>query len=295
MSHLVQYEALVASVETGSLAKAARLMNCSPSAISKQLTALETHLGVVLLERGNRSLQLTEAGQSFYLRCKVILGSIRKAEEEVRSHGDDVAGKIALTASATLTRSPLTSLLKSFSELYPKVRFDLRMTDEIDDLLNGRIDFALRLGKLADNRLRAVPLLEVRPVFCAAPSYLESFGKPRDLAQLREHRVGLLSTLNLAPATQKVTSGEIKELAPADHYDSTNDFNTLYEMTSKGLCIAGLLDINVAADLKNGTLVQLFPGKSFPAKRLYLVYARHSLPKKLRFFKDHLKSGFAAW
>ncbi len=294
MSKLNEYESLIATVETGSLGRAAKQLNCSPSTISKQLSALETSLGVTLLERSNRTVEVTEAGRQFYTRCKEILAQIRDAESEVVTRRDRHEGKIALTITTPLARSPLMSLLAEFGGLHPNIRFDLQMTDELEDLVGGRLDFALRLGNLADNRLHAVPLLDVRPVFCASPDYLQLNGEPQQLSDLREHRIGLLSTVNLANALQNLSNGKAKLPKSLDIYDTTNDNNTLYAMVREGLCVGALLDINVQHELQSGELVQLFPGKRFPGKRLYLVYAKQGvLPAKLKLFKDFIKAKFS--
>lgn len=294
MSKLNEYEAFVATVESGSLGKAARHLNCSPSTISKQLTGLESSLGVTLLDRTNRSVVVTGAGQQFYIRCKNILQQIRDAEEEALAHRNSEEGKIAITVTTPLTRSRLMPLLAEFGRAHPDIRFDLKMTDEVEDLVSSRIDFALRLGNLPDNRLRAIPLINVSPVFCAAPKYLKKNGEPNTLAELRKHRVGLLSTLNINAALDKLSEGEAKLLHSLDCYDTTNDNNTLYAMVKEGLCIGAFLDINVEQDFDDGSLVKLFPKKHFPGKRLYLVYAKQGiLPTKLKLFKDFIQKSFS--
>lgn len=291
MSKVNQYEALVATVESGTLAKAAQTLNCSPSAISKQLTALENELGVTLLERSSRKVEVTDTGHQFYKRCKEILANIRQAEEEALTHRDEEAGKIVLSLTTVLTRSPLMAAIAEFSVRYPNIRFDLNMNDSFEDLVTERIDFAFRLGKLADNRLRAIPLFDTKPIFCASPAYIERHGKPAKLVDLQSHQVGILSTLNLGSLLGKMSEGKISSPLPLDDYHMSNDINTLYTMIKNGICVGGLLDINVAEDLASGELIQLFPQKQFPGKKLYLVYAKQGvLPKKLRLFKEFIKN-----
>jgi DNA-binding transcriptional LysR family regulator len=290
MSKLMQYAAFVATVEHGTLAKAARQLNLSPSAISKQLTGLEQTLRVTLLDRSNRTLQPTDAGRAFHQRCKAILAEIRTAEAEALASRDALAGRIRLTLPVHLSRSSVPMLIAEFATLHPRLRFDLHMTDEVEDLIETGRDFAFRVGKLKDTRLRAVRLFEARPVFCAAPAYLERCGRPQRLADLQEHPRMLLSTLNLSAATQRLFGGKQRVPLDTEQHHSTNDVNTLYQMVSSGLCIGALLDHMVSADIAAGRLVNLFPELELPGKPLYLQYARRGeLPQRLQLFKDFIK------
>ncbi len=244
-----------------------------------------------MLERSSRKVEVTDTGHQFYKRCKEILADIRQAEEEALTHRDEEAGKIVLSLTTVLTRSPLMAAIAEFSVRYPNIRFDLNMNDSFEDLVTERIDFAFRLGKLADNRLRAIPLFDTKPIFCASPAYIERHGKPAKLVDLQSHQVGILSTLNLGSLLGKMSEGKISSPLPLDDYHMSNDINTLYTMIKNGICVGGLLDINVAEDLASGELIQLFPQKQFPGKKLYLVYAKQGvLPKKLRLFKEFIKN-----
>lgn len=287
MSSIAQYEALVATVETGSLAKAAQALNLTPSAVSKQLTALEQELGVVLLERRSRTLTLTESGEVFYRRCLEILAKIDSAEREAQATRDELSGDIRITMSPSLIHSPLPALLQSFSELYPEVRFQLRVNDAIEDLVTGRIDFALRIGKLADNRLVAIPLVELKPVFCASPSYIRRQGQPRTFEDLHQHHVMLPSMLNLSVLNRSLF-GRGKAL---ENVHTADDINMVLACTLSGLNISVLLEAMVSREVESGNLVRLFPDESISGKKLYLVHAKQGvLPKRLRLFKQFIKA-----
>ena len=291
MSTYIQHQAFVTVVELQSLAKAARHLSLSPSAISKQLSALESDLGVTLLERTNRTVQVTAAGRAFYERCKSILAAVDAARREIVEAHSGLAGKIRLTAPAVLTHSSLFPALTEFTREHPEIRLDLHMSDEVEDLIAGRFDFALRLGTLRDNRLRAVGLLETHPVFCASPAYIEHHGRPERLADLQRHSMVLLSTLNLAHAMNRMFNRKGRRAPNLEHFHSTNDINTVHRMVLDGLAIGTLLDCSVHRDLAAGRLIHLFAERQFPGKRLYLVYAkRGTLPKRLALFKDFIKA-----
>jgi LysR family transcriptional regulator, regulator for bpeEF and oprC len=295
MPTFIQYAAFVATVEQRSLAKAAKQLNLSPSAVSKQLSALENELGVTFLERTSRTVQITEAGRTFYARCKAILIAIRDAEEEAAATRDGMNGIIRLTVGTPFTRSALMSTLAEFSRANPDIRLHVNVTDEVEDLVKGRLDFAFRLGHLADNRLRAIPLFDVHPVFCAAPSYIKRFGKPERLADLRQHGVVLLSTLNLSAAMNRMFGQSDKGALNQKQHHFTNDVNAMYGMIAEGLCVGAMLDCSVRTEFESGKLIHLFPEKMFPGKRLSLVYAKQgSLPMKLSAFKDFVKQRMAS-
>ena len=287
LATITQFEIFTATVDCGSLVKAARQLNLTPSAVSKQLSALENELGVMLLERRPWSLQITEPGHLFYQRCRQILAQVHDAKREVQDKRDDVSGQITLTVATPLVKSQLPQLLTQFNRLYPDIHFNLHVNDETEDLVTGRMDFAFRIGKkLADNRLHAIPLADTRPTFCASPEYIQNFGMPTSLSDLRRHQIALISSINLSPILNRIY-GDTKQIRRCH---ITNDVNMIFSMMQSGLCISAALDIMIKTELEIGKLVNVFPDKLFPTKKLYLIYAKQGkLPKKIKLFKDYIK------
>ncbi|MCJ8299364.1 MAG: LysR family transcriptional regulator [Pseudomonadales bacterium] len=174
MSKLTQYQIFVTVVESGSIVQAALKLNYSAPAVSKQLTKLEQSLHVQLFHRSHKKLDITEAGKRFYPKCKNILSSISQAEDALLAEHDAVSGTIAITLSKALCRSIIFDLLASFTVKYPQVQFDIRFSDQLEDLHDENLDFAFRLGKIRDHsHMIAIPLIETQLLACATPKYIE--------------------------------------------------------------------------------------------------------------------------
>jgi DNA-binding transcriptional LysR family regulator len=177
----------VRTVEQGSLSAAARALGRTPSAISKSLARLEEHLGVRLLERSTRHMRPTDAGMALYEQCRPLFDGLAEAEETVRSLQTTVAGQIRLTATPSFGRTRLAPALAAFAALHPHVTFELLVTGQRVDLVEERIDLAIREGHLVDSSLIATKLGAYRVLLCASPAYLERRGGRISAARLGEH------------------------------------------------------------------------------------------------------------
>ncbi|MBL4630708.1 MAG: LysR family transcriptional regulator, partial [Paraglaciecola sp.] len=144
MSKLNDYQTFIAIVECSSLTLAANQLHRSVSAVSKQLTKLESHLGVKLIERSTQSLAITELGQGFYYQCKNILASIEHAEQRVKDELITPTGKLILSFPEVLLRTGFMDLLQEFNQKYPLINMDFRVSNQIDDIVDQQIDFAFR-------------------------------------------------------------------------------------------------------------------------------------------------------
>src|ERR1700731_2143504 len=173
-------------VESSSFAAAARHFDMSPAMVSKHIRTLEERLGVRLLNRTTRRVSATEVGQNYYERCLRILNELEDAE---RAAGDLEAaprGLLRVTTSGSFGAHQLAPAIADYLIAYPDVSIDLSLHDKYIDLLEERIDLAIRLGQLADSSLIARKLYPVEMVLCASPGYLAANGSPhtpRDLVK----------------------------------------------------------------------------------------------------------------
>jgi len=291
MSKLTYYRVFVTVVETGSITQAALKLNYSAPAVSKQLTKLEHSVQVQLFHRSHKKLEITEAGKRFYPRCKSILASISKAEDELLTEDDAINGTISITLSKALARSKIFDVLSSFSAKYPLVQFDIRFSDNFEDLHNENLDFAFRLGKLQDSsNMISIPLIETQLVACATPRYLEQHGTPKRFADLGSAKLILMSPLNSSEALKSFFNKE--KIRP----DSTtahrcNDIEGVYQSVRSSLSIGMLLDISIEQEIQDGTFTTILAERNFPRKRLYLLYKKSQWQaQKQVAFKAHIKS-----
>lgn len=290
MGKLDEYQAFVTVVELKSLSKAAQALHLSPSAISKKLTLLEDSLSVTLLERSTRSLAITDIGQSFYRDCKSILASVAEAEERLGDNRKNAMGKLTLSCPRVLLQPQFFRMLSHFKQQQPDIKFNVSVSNEIEDLIDGEIDFAFRIAPLKDSRLTALAFLETRPVFCASPEYLKKYGNPKNLLDLKSHTVIIPTYLNL--------SDRIRQLFPhqggtlnLELFDTTDDVYALYQWVKEGGGISMMLDIMVNEDIKRGALIPLFPELPFPTQKAQLLFNKTRYQsKKTVIFREFIRN-----
>jgi len=267
MSKIENYRVFVAIVETGSILQAALKLNYSAPAVSKQLAKLEQNVQAQLFHRSHKKLEITEAGKRFYPRCKSILASIYQAEDELLAEDDAISGPIAITLSKALARSNIFDVLSAFTLRYPQVQFDIRFSDNLEDLHDESLDFAFRMGKLPDsNHVIAMPLIEVQLVACATPSYLEQHGIPKRFSDLGSAKFILMSSLSKSEAMKSFFKKE------KIHPDSTKshictDIEGVYQSVRTGLGIGMLLDISISQEIQEGKFIAVLPERNLPRKR----------------------------
>ena len=184
-------------VEARSISAAARELGMSPSAVSQQLRALERELAVVLLHRSTRRLTLSEAGQVFYEGCAAMTLAARQAEIRLAELRDELVGELRVAAPAGLAARHLAALA-TLLKAHPRLRLRLFADDERIDLIESRIDLAIRVAhpqRMLDSSLVARPLADLQEVLIAAPGYLAQRGTPADAEALARHEWLLLTPL----------------------------------------------------------------------------------------------------
>ncbi|HEV2620375.1 MAG TPA: LysR family transcriptional regulator, partial [Acidobacteriaceae bacterium] len=176
-------------VELGSFAAASRRLRLSPAAISKNVGELEAHLGVRLLHRTTRHMNLTEAGSLYYDQISGVLDDLDAADSSLGSLQQVPKGVLRISAPTTLTLlTPLSKAMPRFLERYPELSVDLRMDDRRVNIVEEGFDLAIRaVDSLGDSSLVSRKLMTTPHVVCGAPSYLDRFGAPVEPVDLRRH------------------------------------------------------------------------------------------------------------
>jgi DNA-binding transcriptional LysR family regulator len=186
---------LIAFARAGSLGNysaAARSLSISPSAVSKSIQRLEKQLGVSLFTRTTRSLTLTSEGRDLHERTLRLLQDAEDIEQAAKAARTEPAGTIRIAASLPIGLHLIAPALPHFRQRYPEVGIDLRLSDQIVDLIEGGFDLAIRIGDLADSRLLSRRLAPHRLCCYASPDYLARHDPPTHPDQLHEHEtVGL--------------------------------------------------------------------------------------------------------
>jgi DNA-binding transcriptional LysR family regulator len=187
LDRLAGIVAFARAASLGSYTAAARELSISPSAVSKSVQRLEQQLGVSLFTRTTRSLTLTPEGRDLHERALRLLRDAEEIEQVALAARSEPSGTLKVTASLPIGVHLLCPALPRFSERYPKLSVDLRLSDRMVDLVEEGIDVAVRVGELADSRLVSRRLAPNRLCAYASPTYLAQRGTPRHPDQLVDH------------------------------------------------------------------------------------------------------------
>jgi|TARA_B110000211_G_scaffold171490_1_gene193639 DNA-binding transcriptional LysR family regulator len=174
-------------VETGSFTKAASALNVPPSSLSRRVADLEKSLGATLLKRSTRIVKLTEVGQIYYNDIQQILSQLEQSNETVRSYQTTPMGRLSISSMVGFGEKILLPLLDEFSALYPEIVLDISLSDELSTLGRDDVDIAIRGGYAPNERVLAIKLMDNGFTPVAAPSYLEKYGVPSNVMELKEH------------------------------------------------------------------------------------------------------------
>ena len=174
-------------VENGGFTAAANQLGNSTSFISKQVTGLESRLGVRLLNRTTRTISLTDVGRLYFERCKQIMVDAEEAERSIFQLHDNPQGVLKLSAPISFSHSHLNDILPDFLKAYPDIQMEIDLNDRFVDVVADGFDVVLRGGELTDSNLISRQILRSRAVVVASPEYLKKFGEPQAPSDLKDH------------------------------------------------------------------------------------------------------------
>ncbi|MBT2342070.1 MULTISPECIES: LysR family transcriptional regulator [Pseudomonas] len=240
-------------VERGSFSAVARELNLGQPAVSKQIRALEQHLGGALFARSTRHLALTDQGQRFYTESKDILASLNSARLSFASGQEQVAGPLRVAAPMSFGRLCIAPLMGEFLARHPQVRIDLRLSDQHEDVLKENIDVAVRVGAVKNEGLVAVSLCDSPRQVYAAPAYLQQHGTPIEPADLVRHNCLGFTLLEHYDVWQFDRKGEQHRVTIKGNVTS-NSSEAIREMVISGLGISLSPQWLFAADVRQATV-----------------------------------------
>ncbi|AXV75082.1 LysR family transcriptional regulator [Ralstonia nicotianae] len=294
--------AFVAVVEHGGFAPAARRLGLAPSSLTRQLNALEASLGTRLMNRSTRSVTLTEAGAQYYDDARRILEELDSADRTVSELAGPPSGLLRVTMPVAFGRLHVAPAIPAFLRRFPGMRLDIRLTDAMVNLVEDRIDVAIRLGALTAPNLVARKLAPHRRVICASPDYLGEHGTPAQPRDLAHHNCLLFDYLT-GDSTWTLTRDGKREKVPVSGNLRANGSELLREAAMGGAGMLLMPTWLVGDDIAAGRLVPVLePWTPTPGAdegegegaiwAVYLPNRRGS--KKLAGFLDFLAQHFGA-
>ena len=280
------------TAELGSFAAAARELGISPVAVSQNISRLELGLGVRLLARSTRALQITPEGQAFLDQCKGPLAELEAACKDATSDVKHVSGKLRVTIISPLAFLYFVPLLPKFFARYPDIQLELELSEDSTSLIAKRFDVGIRVGVLNDAAFVARPLGPLRLLLCASPAYLAQHGTPAALNDLASHALlqlqitGREQTTPLFVQTRRDGARSMQMLQLPGRF-ICNDFRALLQACQDGIGIAQLPQPMVLPALRQGHLKTLLPEHVPEGWQLFIHYpSRKQLPARVRAFVD---------
>jgi DNA-binding transcriptional LysR family regulator len=279
-------------VEEGGFAAAARKLGLATAVVSRLVSDLEHHLGVRLLQRTTRSLSLTQAGETYLERLRVILGEIDAAEAIVQDQANDMSGLVRVLAPPVVAVHLLAPAVVEFQREHPNVRVEVHVEDSPDPAVH-EYDLAVLSGATAiDPGFIARTVVYSQSVFCASPAYLREFGEPEAPEDLLRHRVLRLRLPGAKPGPLRLMdpghAGRELEVDVVSAF-TANHSDTLLRATLEGGGISSQpIDI-VEALLKEGRLQRvLAPWITARLSLLAAMPSRKFMPSRTRAFLEYL-------
>jgi len=302
MDDLKPYAVFAETVSSGSMSAAARRLGMSPSAVSQTIRALERQAGVTLLHRSTRKLTLTEAGARCYPHCLRLLEAANAAGDSLLHARDAPSGELRVAAPVGFGLH-IAPALAPVLAAWPQLRLRLLVDDAMIDLVEARIDIAIRAGTLPDSRWIARRLCQFEMIVCAAPAFIERHGMPESPQALAAHHwLGSMRQASEAKGDAQAPTmefdlrqGESHERLRVDVRIVSNNQLSLQQMCEQGMGLALLGHADTYPALERGLLVRVLPHWQLaPLPVTAMTPRRDGDPAKVKVALDALQRHFSA-
>ncbi|MBV8502901.1 MAG: LysR family transcriptional regulator [Paucibacter sp.] len=282
-------------IKQGTLAATAQEMGVTPPSVSKRLAALEGRLGVRLLHRTTRRINLTPEGEIYLGEGARLLDDLEQLERRVAGARAQPSGLMRVAATLGFGRRHIAPLLSTFARKYPAVEVQLSLSDRPVNLVEQGFDMAIRLGELPDARLTAKLLANNRRLLCASPAYLKRYGQPLTPRDLQQHQCIVLRESDDIYGTWHLHRGSQQETVKVRGPLSSNDGDCAMAWALDGHGVLLRSEWDAAPYLRSGRLCQVLADWSLPVADIQVVFpTRANLSAKTRALVDFLHESFKA-
>lgn len=292
MDRFQELKAFIAVVEAGGFSAGARSTGISQPAISKAVGGLEKRLGTRLLNRSTRSVTLTDQGQRYYDRTKPLVEEMEEAESELTSSTFGVSGPIRIAVASTFGRLHVLPLIADLLALYPGLQVDLTLADSVRDMVEDRIDLAIRLGVVTEvdavaRRVAGTPL-----VCAGSRHYFERHGLPKTPAELVNHNC-LLYGGQTELAKWPFVGPDGRFSVPVRGNLSSNSVETIRAGVLSGIGIGLFTGLSLWDELRHPDVITILDDFLRDVRDVHLVWPkRRFVPTRVRrvtdFFAERL-------
>lgn len=270
-----------------SFSETALELNLSTSGVSKRLAKIENRLGVRLMNRTTRRVSLTSEGETFLNESAAILEDIASLENRIRSAGEKPQGLLRINATFGFGREFIAPIVSQFAREYPDISAQLVLTDAPINLVEEGYDFAVRFGSPPNSRLISRRLHRNRRFLCAAPSYLEKYGRPQRLHDLTDHECIVLRQHNQIYDVWRLQRGQLTESIKVKGRLSSNDGEIALQWVVDGHGIMLRSEWDIVRLIREGKLELVLPRYAQVDADIYGVYPeRNNVSAKVRAFME---------
>jgi DNA-binding transcriptional LysR family regulator len=277
----------VTVVDLGSQSAAADHLDISRPVVSRYLAELEDWVGARLMHRTTRKLSLTAAGTEILPRCRQMLDLSTDMQAAVNEPDDAPRGLLRISVSTSFGQAQLADAVAEYVKRYPGVSIDLQMLDRTVNLVDERIDLAIRTSNDLDPNLIARRLTVCRSVICASPAYLRQHPAPQRVEELSQHNC--LTHSYFGKSLWHFEQNGEQVSVPVQGNISANEASTLLRATMAGAGISMLPSYQAGVHIHSGELVRLLAGAEPRQMNIYAVYSsRKHMPATLRSMLDFL-------
>ncbi|WP_340160727.1 LysR family transcriptional regulator [uncultured Hoeflea sp.] len=276
-------------VEKGSLSGAARELGLSPTTVSERLAALETHYGVVLLNRTTRSISLTEEGRTLIEGAKHVLGEIEDLETRIKQGAQTLSGLIRISAPSDLGRTIVTDEINRFLAQHPSISVELMLSDGYIDIVGQGFDIAVRFGAVTDSSLRIRSLGLKRRLVCASPGYVEKHGEPGTPTDLKDHNCLVMRFGINLDNVWRFGSDPARQIVTVRGDRVANDSALVRQWALDGHGVMYRSELDVGSDIEAGRLVELLADHAPPATPIQMLFPpSRAQPRRVRALAEQL-------
>lgn len=270
-------------IQKGSFTSAALALNMPKSTVSTKISNLEKRLGTSLITRSTRKISLTPAGEAFFLRSTKAIDEITAAELAVRAENVEPQGRFRITAPVDIGNVILPTLTTLFLKKFPKVQFDILLSDRRVDFLEDRVDLAIRAGELKDSSLIAKKVGEVVFRMFASPKYIKERGSPLNLKELNSHICVLFTPLSTEGWHLK--NGKRATTVISTDKIIVNNMSLAHSLALEGTGIALLPSFLCESEIRTGKLIPILQEWTSEVAPMHFVYpAQKYVPPVIKAF-----------
>lgn len=293
MDRLDAMHLFVRVAELGSFAAVAQQLGLARSVVTRQIAALEAHLGVKLMARSTRRLSLTSAGTAYLEKCRVILNLVETAETDVAEERVNPRGNIRISLPLSFGLKRLAPLLLEFSRRYPEVGLDMDYSDRRVNLIEEGIDLSIRITRRLEGSDIARRIGTARMLAVASPDYLARHGRPQHPAELAHHECLGYTVGGTGQSWQFMVDGQLASF-PVRCRIHANNGDVLTEAAAQGLGITLQPDFIIDGVLAAGRIEPVLAEFPVPELGIYaMLPSNRHVPHRVRVLMDALAAGLA--